>query len=798
MNTNEHDLQVRTRNGVSAEVDAPSTMRASEPIEAIYSEVPPRQLRDYLRVFFKHRWLAAACFFAIALLAALVTWQTPKEYSASVRLQVARSSPIQLQLKENVLNLDETERILNGASSFVSTQVQALKSRDLAERVIRRYRLDTNPAFLHPGRERNGLAALAAEMPDILLPRNFTPLDPEPLSHDSAEPETEARMLDRYVGYLDVQDARGTDLIDIRFTTPNPSLSALLAAAHVTAFLEANQEVQLATDSRAMNFLGQQLEQSRDHLAQAETSLSTFASGHPYVALNQEQELIGRQIGEMSSLVTGAEGERIAAETRYEFLKHAKDQPLEHFLDGSEALRRLRLALLDVEGQRAALKVRLGPNHSQMTELRRQAAELRVQLGEEVDQEVAVARARYDAARLKEDELRRKLTKLEATAIEQRNLGAQYNLLKGEVESARSLHESLLRQRAETGVHSELDSSKVRIIERPDVPRGASRPRPIVNMGLGLLGGMLVALFVVFLRESLDNSVKSSDDLQGLVQLPTLAIVPNFALARSSVARRPAPSRNGNGHRPGGVPAPVGKRGSGNGDGLVMLREPWSPAAESYRHLRTAVLFSTPDQPKAILVTSASAGEGKTVTATNLAVAVADAGARVALLDVDLRDPGCHHVLAVDNKRGLSTLLTGHHHLEDVLVKLDTPRLAFVPAGPMPPNPAELVGSQRMATLVEQLRNSYDFVIIDSPPVLPVTDAVILGHFTDAVVLVMNGQKAPRELVRRARDQLAQAGANVIGVVVNNAGLHWGSVYLYHGYDSYRRAPLLVVEEPSV
>jgi len=776
--------------------------RGPEPIDAVYTEVPARQLRDYLRVLSRHRWLAAACFVGVVALTVLHTWMTQRQYTASARLRVARSSPIRLALKDNVLNLDETERILNGASSFVSTQVEALKSRDLGERVFNRYRLDANAAFLHPGRERLGLAAIAAELPATLRPRNLDASTAAPPAAIAEAPPSEARLLDRYMAYLAVEDVRGTDLIDVRFTTPDPTLSALLAAAHVGAYLDANQDAQLATDSRAMRFLGQQLEQSRERLVKAEAAVSQFASAYPNVAVSQEHELIGRQIGELSSLVTGAEGERVAAESRYKSLARASDQPLEHLLNGNPAIEKLRLALLDIETQRAALKLRLGPNHSQMAELRRQAAEIRLQLANEVTQEVEAARARFNAARQHEDDMRRKLAKLERTAIELRNLGGQYQILKGDLESTRSLHDSLLRQSAETAVHSELDASTVRIIERPDVPHRASRPRVAVNMALGLLGGLMGAVLAVFLRESLDSGVKSSDDLEGLLQLPTLALVPHFALSRNAVPRLAHAAGNGNGN--GGDPPRrltwIGKQTPRNGRDLVMLHEPWSPAAESYRHLRTAVLFSTPPQaPKAILVTSAGVGEGKTVTAANLAVAIADAGARVALLDVDLRDPLCHRLLGVESDRGLSTLLRGRDRLEDVIIQLDAPRLSFLPAGPVPPNPAELVGSQRMAALMRQLRGEFDFVILDSPPVLPVTDALLLAHLADAVVFVMNGQKSsPRDLVRRARDQLVQVGGNVIGVVVNKVGLHWGSAYVYDGYESYRGAAIVAAEEHAV
>ncbi len=798
-------------------VDGFVTARVREPIDAVYTEIPPRQLLDYLRLFSKHRSLAVKCFIGSIALAVLVTWLMPRQYSAAVRLQVARSSPIRLQLQDNVLDLDDTERILNGASSFVETQVQALKSRDLAERVIHRYRLDTNPAFLDPG-EQSGLAGLAAEVPAMLRPRNVdAPAAAEAAPPPPAEPVDEARLLNRYSRYLDVQDVRGTDLIDVRFTTANAMLSALLAAAHVGEYLEANQQAQLATDSRAITFLAQQLEQSRERLAKAEAALSEFATRHPNVAVNQEHELVSQQIADLSNLVTVAQGKRVLEETRYKSVKSAKNKALERLFTDNPVIDKLRLALRDVETQRAALKLRLGPKHSRMTELNRQAAEISSQLRREVRQEIDAARARYEAARMRETEMRRKMTELEATAIKLRNLGGQYQILKGDLDSTRSLHESLLRQNAQTAVHSELDVSKVRIIERPDVPIKASRPRVIINLALGLLAGLLSVVLAVFLRESLDSSVKSSDDLEGLLQLPTLALVPDFAAPRPVGARWLDTLRQGDGiaavlaalRRSDGVagilttlrrPDAARSIGLGGTNGerhdLVVVHEPHSLVAETFRMLRTALLFSSSGAPpQVILVTSATAGEGKTVTAVNLASTLADAGRRVLLIDVDLRHPRCHAMLASRLGPGLSSYLAGGVDLDDVVRELAAPRIAFVSAGPPPANPAELIGSDRMREGLALVRKHFDFVILDSPPVLPVTDAVLLARLADAVVLVMNPRKSPREFVRRARDQLVQVGGNVIGVVVNNAGVEWGNAYLY-AYERYHRGPMAPTEAP--
>jgi capsular exopolysaccharide synthesis family protein len=788
-------------------------------LEAEYAEVRPRNLRDYLGVLHKHRWLAALCFAVTVGLAVLYTLATPRLYTASTRLQVPRRPPIQLQLKGNVLNLEETDRSVNGASSFLATQVSALKSRDLAERVVRGQELAQNEAFraaglvtrglrwltglwatqddgsTAAGEEGRSLRAMAERLPAFLRPRNWDALPAgETTDHAADGAAIDARLLDRYMRSLSVQDVRGTDLIEVSFTTKSPPLSAFLAAAHTQAYLDANAAAQVLTDSAAIDFLARQLEQSRAQLDVAEAALGRFAAEHPNVAVNQEDKVVGKQIADLSSLVTEAEGARVAAHSQFEYLGAAKNEPLAHLLGDSPAIEKLRLALLDLGAQRSALADRLGPNHPQMVALRRQAREVEGELRAEVEREIAAARGRYQAAQMREDQLRSRLAQLEATAIELRELGAQYDLLKSELDNARTLHESLLKQKTETAVHSQLDAASVRVIERPEVPQRPSTPNVPVNLALGALAGLIVAAAATFLREALDPSVKSPEEVEDLLRLPTLAVIPNFALARVSANGRAAGSahhaasslRN---RRPPG----------GNGHDLVVFNEPWSAVAETFRSLRTAVLFSAPadtDAPKVILVTSAGAGEGKTDTAVNLATALADAQWRVLLLDADLREPGCHHALGVGNQQGLSDFLSGRAELDGLIQQLDAPRLCFVAAGPTPPNPAELVGSARMREAIDTLRGRFDFLIVDSPPVIPVTDAVLLGREVDGVVLVVKGHDSPRELVREARDRLLQAGAHLLGVVVNNVDLHWGGFDYYHKrYDRYGRNRRPAAEE---
>jgi succinoglycan biosynthesis transport protein ExoP len=293
-------------------------------------------------------------------------------------------------------------------------------------------------------------------------------------------------------------------------------------------------------------------------------------------------------------------------------------------------------------------------------------------------------------------------------------------------------------------VQAELPGSNARLLDVPEIPTRPSRPNVLLNLALGIAAGMLLGAATAFVRDFFGRSFRSSEETQAVLRCPTLAIVPSFA------------------HHE---------------DDLVIVRAPRSEGAEAFRGLRTA-LVSDPDRaPKVVVVTSARPGEGKTVASLNLAATLADSGARVLLVDANLYRPACHVALGVANRCGLSSYLRGAASLDAAIQQLDAPRIAFLPAGPVPPSPGALVGSFRMRRLVAALRHEYDFVVLDAPPVLPVSDAVVLAHESDGVVLVVRGDDTPRAAVEVARDRLALTAVPILGVIVNHVDRGWTGLY---------------------
>ena len=741
----------------------------------------PHHLRDYIAVVRRHFRLAATCFAATFALAVLVTILMPRRYTATTRVQVGRQSPIQLRLQNNVISLDDGDRSDHAALTFVGTQTTALHSRDLADRVITSYGLASSPAFLEPAKYRSGPLPVAHDVQALFRPRGLGAGPTRAAGNGDGAP-VDPELLDRYMKYLSVKNVQGTDLIDVSFVTPSPTLSAFLAAAHTQAYLEANEDARHATDVMAQGFLGRKLAAARKKVKLAEASLDRFAERHPDVAVDQEHRIGGQRIAELSTLLTRAEAARVGLESRYEFLTSRDADPLAYFLD-SPAVEKLRLALLDVRAQRAGFDSRLGENHPRMLELKRLEDEISGQLRAEVNRGVASVRAHYDAARERETRLRTKLEKQQEIGTEMNRLAARYELLKNDVQTARTLHTSLLEQQMATAANADLEASNVRVVERAEVPVYPSRPKIPLNLALGIAAGLVVGLGAAFGREYFDHSVRSSADVEELLRIPTLATIPNFTLVRQAEAALPRPETNGH-----ALPArPVGGDAC---DDLLVLHDPDSAVAEAFRTMRTALLFSSPRAPRVIILTSARAAEGKTVASINLAAALAQAGSRVLLVEADLRHPRCHRIFGVYNVPGLSGFLAGEtDDLDGMIQRVDPAGLSFLPSGALPPNPAELVGSPRMRDALRRLRKRFDFVLLDTPPTLPVTDAAVIASEADGVVLVIKGNDTPRELVRRAHDRLAHTRAQFLGVLVNNVDLTWGDPYFYESYYGYRATP---------
>ncbi len=475
-------------------------------------------------------------------------------------------------------------------------------------------------------------------------------------------------------------------------------------------------------------------------------------------------------------------------------------------------MQELTLRLSDFQAQRAQLETTFTPDYPKLKQLQSEIDEAQQTLDTERTRGAKHIENDYFAAVRREDLLQQAFASAQNDANGIAEKSVQYNILKREVDTNRGLYDGLLDRLKQAGIAGGLKESNIRIVDAAVPPKKPSTPRVALNLSLGLFVGLALGIGAAFLQEHFDNSLKTSEDVERVLQIPALAMIPsveslnghaiygtgNGSGVKSGKAARP----NGGGRLSPipGLAARAGANGHG-GNGLPPsahwyrideLAPQYSALAEAFRSLRTSVLLSAAGQPpRSLLVSSAQPGEGKTTISANLAISLAQLGQRVLLIDCDLRRPSVHRAFQIQGGLGVVSYLAGQQDWRAAVEKTSLSGLDVLVSGPVPPNPAELLSSDRMQKLIQEALEDYKFVLVDSPPLLNVSDSRILATLVEGVVLVVKGGETPRELARRAHAYISDVGARVIGAVLNNIDLHRDeySYYRSYSYDARDSVP---------
>jgi capsular exopolysaccharide synthesis family protein len=581
-----------------------------------------------------------------------------------------------------------------------------------------------------------------------------------------------------YLGSIDVRPIRRTSLVVIQATSDDPTIAALIASRHSVAYQDWVRTSRMSQQARGLKFLRGQADELREKVVDLEREIADYAEANSIIAVNKDENITAQKLALVSRQLTEATARRIEAENLYKESLNSLEKASAGFDDVSTQTMRSELAKLDAEyGQ---LSAKFTESYPRVAQLKSQIAELRRSIEGQRRQIVAGMKAKAVAAAEEEKSLNEELEQQKSRAFELSKKQVQYNVLNRELTTSRDLLENVLKQIKETSLAVESNSSNVSIVDAPTVPPFPSHPRKKLILVLGILLGLGGGIGLAFLLNYLDNTIRTPEDVAATLQLPALGVVPSF----DSIPAAPP------GSTVGAEPGEVALRGAEWDLPIIFLKAPKSLAAEAYRTIRTGILLSQAGEPpRTILVTSAQTSEGKTTSSVNLAVSLSSSGARVALIDADLRRPaiGREFNVAIGTP-GLVDILTGQRSVQEVGLTHLVQGITLIPSGPIPPNPAELLGSLQMAALIDQLAGQFDYVIIDSPPILPVTDSVILSRYVDGVVLVLKGASTPRRVANDARRRLQSVGARVLGVVLNNVDVTSGDYYYYNRYyTSYYR-----------
>ena len=695
----------------------------------------------------RYRWWILATTLAVTTLVALWTFQLPKVYQAVTTLEYD-PNPVS-PLGSSVEDVGGQVSQFLMSREFFETQNLIIQSRTVAERVVDRLGLANDPGFF--GQEDNQ--------------------DWEPVAKSVA-----AQSLQ---GKLSVDPIEDTRLVRLKIRANDPERAATLANMVADAYIEKTMEDRLGSTAAAAEWLAQQLDATRKQLNESEITLHEFKKQHQVlsVSLENRQNLLAEEIREYNERLTEARARRIELQARLERLEGARANPeaVQDSASGRDSeLNSLRSTLGSKRTERASLSVRYGDSHPTILELDGEIVALLASIEREVDALIKVAQDDLTEVQAIEAGLSKIQTQAKNAGLDLNLREIEYSRLNRQRESDSKLYELLLQRTAETDLTRLLHTTHVRVVDRALVPKAAISPMVGLNIIGGSLGGLMLGLALAFVLSQMDRRIRDVPAVERL-GLTILGVFPRVG----EVSKEPS-SKNSERRK---------KRTDETGSVVqVVHTHPMSMAAESCRTVRTNLMFMAADSPnKTMVVTSANPKDGKTTVATNIAIALAQSGQRVLLIDADLRRPRIHDAFDLDNRTGLTNTLVGERTLSEVTRDVGIDKLSVVTCGPLPPNPAELLHTKQFSRLLEEAASQYDRVILDSPPLRAVTDAAILAPQCGGVLLVVRSRATTRDAVISAMRSLADVRAHILGGVLNDVEPgrgdqgHPGSGY-YHYY----------------
>ncbi|MFH1808556.1 MAG: polysaccharide biosynthesis tyrosine autokinase [Pseudomonadota bacterium] len=702
-------------------------------------------LRRYLRVVLKRKWMIAAVATTVLALTAVWTLRQPKIYRASTTILVETSAP-------KVLGQGVSEVVDLGTGSYwwnqeyFNTQINILQSRDVAERTIHKTPLLADPAFWDVG---EGLD------------------DPED-KKKAMESFDAAKRVQAAITVEGVKDAR---LVKVSVDDTKPERAVTVVNAMARAFVESNLERKLDTTQGAADWLGDQMAELKVKLETSEKAMQEFKDGADILttSLEDRQRMISDRLVMLSNELTKTRLKKVEQEARLKqahALRAAKPDDelggdVQRDLLNSKVLEALKQRYLELKTQRADLAERYQAQHPKMMAVQQQMQIVRADLDREIERALRAEEAALNETLEVEKRLDEMLASERQVAGQLNRKEITYNQLQREVTNSTRMYELVNKRLKETDLTGVLKTNNMSVLDVAEQPRWPIKPNVQRNLAVGLVLGLLLALLAAFGLEYLDNTIKGHEDVEQVLGLPFLGLLPSIA--------------------------EEGKTGQKIRRDLVVIDAPKSSATECARSLRTNLLFMSPDRPlRNFVVTSAGPQEGKTTVANALAITMAQAGSRVLIVDTDMRRPRLHKAYGVSNEVGVSSLIVGEATLVDAVKHTEIPGLDILPCGPIPPNPAEMLMSEAFKALRDQLAGQYERVIYDSPPVGAVTDPVILGTQTDGVVLVLKGGRTTKDIAQQCLRALRDANVRILGAVVNDLDIE-SRKYGYYYYSYYKK-----------
>jgi capsular exopolysaccharide synthesis family protein len=740
------EVSTTTDHTQSLVISGPQNLRQPfETLDVSAEEVQP--LLDYWNAISKRRWLVLSCLLIVFSTVAIGTLKKRPIYEGRAIIEINPEQPDVLNFKDavqaNQVDLD----------AYRGTQYEILQSRSLAEHVVNSLKLYQLPEF-YKGRM---LFGLIQRNPDRI---------PQPSDPDPPDPSMNAyrSTIANFISNIDVNPVRRSNLVEVSFYSEDPVLAARIANELCKDYIYQNLQVKWDETTEASDWLSQQLVGLKVKLEKSDDALNAYARANSIIFVEEKQNLVTERLRQIQQEYTKAQSLRFEKESLYSLVQAGRVQDLPGFLE-NKMIQDLTVELAKSQQDYADLTATYKPEYPKAVALKKKVDAMQAAIDRQKRNLAQSVINGYRSAVANEKYLEQALDEQKKIVNDIEEKSVQYNILKRDVDTNKELYEGLMTRMKEEMVAAGVQASNIRIVDAAEVPKGPVKPRVFLNLALGFMLGLALGVGLAFLQEYLDNTLKTADEVERLLRLPSLGLLPDC----------------------------IGDNGKGSGEELAVVNHDHGVAPalqtgrepiEAYRTLRTSILLSANPVPKMLLITSALPSEGKTTVTVNLGATLASLGSKVVIVDCDMRRPCCHRSTGVENRPGFVRCLTGHIDLAEAILPVPgVPNLSVIPCGPIPPNPAEVLSSPVTVELLRRLRAEFEYVLLDSPPLLTVSDSRILSTLTDAVVLVTKAYSTPFDLVRRARALLYNSGARILGVALNSVSVHkQGS----SGYGLYR------------
>jgi len=720
-------------------------------------------LRDYLRVILKQRWIIIAFFSIVVIFVAIYVLIATPIYKASARLVIEKENP-------NVVSIQEVMAVNASGTDYYQTQYKIIESRVVAREVIKRLSLDQSEEFC-PSPKDNFISNLKNTISDIKNSIiSILKTDKTSKEKETEEYGRDSGLVSAFISRIGVSPIRNSRLVDISFEAKDPVLAFKIANTLASAYIDHNLEIKLVAAQGAMKWLNNRSYDERIKVEKAERALLQYKEENRIITdfSSDVEHVSAQKLAQLNTQVVEAQSRRVEAETRFKqaaaLIGHSDMLDSVPEVLNNELIRQIKSMEVNLYQRMSEFSKKYGKNHPQMVAIDSELKTLQKRKSQEVNRVINSLKNEYKVALAGEESLKDALSEQKQELLDLNEKAIQYGVLRREVESAQNIYEMLIKRFKETSLSENMKAGNIRIIDKAEVPKTPVKPQKRLSIILAMIVGLFGGTGLAFFLEYLDNTIKTPDDLKQYLNIPDLGPVPLFAAENK------------------GSPG----KGKDRTPDLIALNSPKSTASESYRGIRTNILFSTAESvPQVILVSSAGPKEGKTITVANVAITMAQAGSKIIILDCDMRRPEIHNFFGATRDRGMSNILVGLDNIGEIIQNTKIPNLDVITSGPIPPNPSEMLGSKRMESLLVALRKKYDHIIIDSPPVTAVTDAVVLSKSADGVIIVIRTGYMARQIVKNGIGQLNNVGAHIIGAVLNGIDVSSGK-YSYYYYQYYR------------